>query len=1122
MKHVLKLFAFLLFSQSAFASHYLGGEITWRCFDSGPNAGKYKFYVILYRECGTGASTYLPNPVVLSTNAPGGSISCSLVGSGTDVSPNCYLTGSSQPISCGNVASGEGAVWEQRYESGYITLSGVPPAGGWYFTFTDCCRPSITNLTSASSSYTLRAYMYPYTINGVPQNANPCYDNSPRFLEPPKSVICSGYDYTYAHNAFDNDLDSISYQWAYPQTTSNGVNATFNTGYSFNNPFPNNGNTVNFNAQTGAINFNPSAGGSFASCVEVNAYRCGQKIASVYRDIPVIIKSNCGFNTPPDVVVANIPLMPQLSPVVVAGDTLYYEATVYAGDSIAFHVNAQDAELLPNGALQTIEFAPSGGQLGSPLGNALSGCLAPPCATIKPKSPQTSLLSALNNEVTFGWRTDCNHISYQSTNCGTPTNRYVFALRMQDDFCPAPAISVASVVINVVSTIPVPPDLSQACVTQEPSGGLTIDWGYPLDTGMNFDAYVVFRGGSPSVPFAAIDTIWNYSDQSYTDMTPLSGANYYYMRTLGGCGYTSVTSDTIRLMEMAVTPIPPTNSSVAQLDWNAPYTGATPTYEIWRRPQGTGATGWAQVATTTNVTFNDTVNICGQDLEYQIRINGSCNSTIDGGFFSDQNNTDVLKIDSVSVNGGTALISWTPGTNGDIVNYDILEWVPGTGWNSIATLPNTVSMPYPLPGATPGSSVKRYKVMSTDSCGNQSSDLLVASHNNILLTENMDPCDGIMRLRWNQYRGWAGGVKEYRVLADVTPPGGPTQMGVLLATKSPGDTAFNTRDLIGGWSYCYYIKAVDTAGQRFSSSNEVCINSLAVQRSRLLYLAKASVRSDNAVELVTFIDKDADIVHFDLQRADRYGAPFTSLGLIPKPISPPWEIRFKDFSADPENHRYEYRFVATDSCGGIDTASNIATNILLKVEPEDNLTNILTWNSYRDFMGGVLKYDIYRSTGVAGRMDFIGTTTDTIYTDNIRPLGNNVGLFCYKVVATEGPSPLMFVDYDGSIFTSTSNIACGGEHDPRVFFPNSFNPNSNVAENRIWRPKHIYVEDATYRLEIYDRWGSLVFSTNDFLEGWDGTIGNQIAPEGSYIYQLNYRSKQGEPVDLRGTLLLIY
>ena len=1119
VKHVFRIFAFLLFAQSALASHYLGGEITWRCFDSGPNAGKYKFYVILYRECGTGASTFLPNPVVLSTNAPGGSISCAQVGSATDVSPNCW--DGTQEINCNGVTSGQGAVEERRYESGYITLSGVPPAGGWYFTFTDCCRPSITNLTSSSSSYTLRAYMFPYSINGVPQNANPCYDSSPRFLEPPKSVICSGYEYTYAHNAFDDDLDSVVYNWAYPQTTNNGTNASFTTGYAFNNPFPNGGNTVSFNQQTGAMTFNPSAGGSFASCVEVSAYRCNQKIASVYRDIPVIIRTDCGYNTPPTVQINNIPNFPALTPVVASGDTLYWETTVYAGQQVKFDLVSQDAQLLPNFLPQTIEFSPSGGQLGVPLNNPNSGCLNPPCATVNPKSPQTSFISTLNNEISFDWMTNCNHISYQNNSCGNPTNRYVFALRMQDNFCVAPAIRVASVVINVVSTIPVPPDLSQACVSQEPGGGLTVDWGTPLDTGMNFDAYVIFRGSSPTVPFVAIDTIYNYSTLSYTDLTPLSGANYYYLRTLGGCGYTSQTSDTVRLMEMSVTPIPPTNSSVAQLDWNAPYVGATPTYEIWRRPQGTGAAGWSMVSTTTNKTYNDTVNICGQDLEYQIRINGACNSTIDGGFFSDQNNTDVLKIDSVTVNGGTALISWTPGTNGDIVNYDILEWVPGTGWNSIATVPNTVSMPYPLPGATPGSSVKRYKVMSTDSCGNQSSDLLVAAHNNMLLTENMDPCEGIMRLRWNQYRGWAGGVKEYRVLADVTPPGGPTQIGVLLATKAPGDTAFNTRDLIGGWSYCYYIRAVDTAGQRFSSSNEVCINSLAVQRSRLLYLAKTSVRNDNAVELVTFIDKDADIIHFDLQRADRDGAPFTSLGLIPKPVSPPWEIRFKDFSADPANHRYLYRFVATDSCGGIDTASNIGTNILLEVEPADNLTNILTWNPYRDFMGGVLKYDIYRSIGEGAGMTFVGTTTDTIFTDNIRPTGDNVGIFCYKVVATEGPSLLNSTDYDGSVFTSVSNVACA-EHKPRIFIPNSFSPSSLQVENRTWRPKQVYVESGSYKLEIMDRWGNIVFSTTNENTGWDGTIDGVKASEGSYIYQLNFRSKQGEPIEMRGTLLLLY
>jgi gliding motility-associated-like protein len=116
----------------------------------------------------------------------------------------------------------------------------------------------------------------------------------------------------------------------------------------------------------------------------------------------------------------------------------------------------------------------------------------------------------------------------------------------------------------------------------------------------------------------------------------------------------------------------------------------------------------------------------------------------------------------------------------------------------------------------------------------------------------------------------------------------------------------------------------------------------------------------------------------------------------------------------------------------------------------------------------------------------------------------------------------MFTDYDGSVFTSTSNVACGGEHKARVFIPNSFNPNSNVLENRTWKPKHVYVEDASYSLDIYDRWGVKVFSTRDVNKGWDGTIDGTKAAEGSYIYQLNYRSKQGEPVDLRGTLLLIY
>ena len=67
-----------------------------------------------------------------------------------------------------------------------------------------------------------------------------------------------------------------------------------------------------------------------------------------------------------------------------------------------------------------------------------------------------------------------------------------------------------------------------------------------------------------------------------------------------------------------------------------------------------------------------------------------------------------------------------------------------------------------------------------------------------------------------------------------------------------------------------------------------------------MYLAKAHVRSDNSIETVVFIDRDADVIHYDIQRADNFTSSFTSLGLIPKPVMAPWEIRFIDVTADPK------------------------------------------------------------------------------------------------------------------------------------------------------------------------------------------------------------------------------
>jgi len=821
-------------------------------------------------------------------------------------------------------------------------------------------------------------------------------------------------------------------------------------------------------------------------------------------------------NTPPTLSISNIPGFPPITPVIINNDTAYYEATVFAGQQVKFNLVSQDPQLLPNFLPQTISFQPSGGQFGIPFANSASGCLNPPCATVAPVAPQTSLSNPLNNEVLFNWQTSCNHIAYQGTQCGSPTNQYTFAMRMQDNFCPIPAVSVKSVLINVVSTIPVPPDMSNACVSLNASGGIDLSWGYPVDTGMNFDAYVIYHSTNPTAPFAVLDTVFNYSQLSYTHAAPGAGAHYYYIRTKGGCGFISIPTDTLQTIQMALTSLPPTNSYVADLSWNYSSSSYTLGYEVWRRQLPGGS--WGMIATTNSLNYRDTVNVCGQNLEYQIRTVSGCSSSKESDFFSDQVNTDAIVIDSVTTLNAEVFMSWTPGSSNDIVDYYVLRRDAAGSWVPIDTVKPGTVMPYKVKGAV--ETVKDfYKVVSADSCGNISSDLLVRAANNIVLTENMDPCEGVMRLRWSTYRGW-GAVKNYQIWMEETPTGGATTLS-MIGLVGPNDSTFNQRNLNGGTTYCYYIKAVDTSETLFSTSNKICINSLAVQRSRLLYLAKTSVREDRAVELVCFIDKEADIVDFDVQRADELGGPFRSLGRLPKPITGPWEFRYKDFTANPEDHRYVYRIVATDSCGNIDTASNIGRTMVLEVEENDNLTNFLRWNPYQEYMGGVDRYEIYRAVMPNGGYQLMGSTVDTFFLDNTRPLGDFSGLVQYRIVAVEGPNPLVFRDADGSIFRSTSSVALA-EFAPRVFIPNSFNPKSDVAANRVWKPAQVYVSPGSYSLEIFDRWGQLVFETKNENKAWDGKMNGSFAPTGVYTYQLRYRSMEGELVERRGTLNLLY
>ncbi len=69
---------------------------------------------------------------------------------------------------------------------------------------------------------------------------------------------------------------------------------------------------------------------------------------------------------------------------------------------------------------------------------------------------------------------------------------------------------------------------------------------------------------------------------------------------------------------------------------------------------------------------------------------------------------------------------------------------------------------------------------------------------------------------------------------------------------------------------------------------------------------------------------------------------------------------------------------------------------------------------------------------------------------------------------------------------------------PQVFIPNSFSPNDD-GNNDLFL---IYGENIkTVNLKVFNRWGELVFNSENLLAGWDGNYKGQAQQPGVYVYE---------------------
>ena len=126
------------------------------------------------------------------------------------------------------------------------------------------------------------------------------------------------------------------------------------------------------------------------------------------------------------------------------------------------------------------------------------------------------------------------------------------------------------------------------------------------------------------------------------------------------------------------------------------------------------------------------------------------------------------------------------------------------------------------------------------------------------------------------------------------------------------------------------------------------------------------------------------------------------------------------------------------------------------------------------------------------------------FAQNINDIQFDENLNIYRIVAVRNQNEQI---------TSLSNIVTV-EKPYAIYAPNAFSPDGDGL-NDVFNVSGQGIID--FQMEIYNRWGQKIFSTNSIEDGWDG-LSNDGAemPAGLYIYYIKAENIYGEDFKYQG------
>lgn len=309
--------------------------------------------------------------------------------------------------------------------------------------------------------------------------------------------------------------------------------------------------------------------------------------------------------------------------------------------------------------------------------------------------------------------------------------------------------------------------------------------------------------------------------------------------------------------------------------------------------------------------------------------------------------------------------------------------------------------------------------------------------------------------------------------------------------------------------YCYQIEAVTTASAVGTTISYNVPGSISGLTARSLTEKTCITPDKPASPINALVSIDNNAVKFEvlnniipppisytLYRAEDGNPPFIKLNNQPSK-------QFTDNSINPSQKRYCYQVTYTNDCNRESEPSANYCPIFLQL---DNGIKLL-WTDYQEFTfnnDNIVKYTLEQldpSKNVIASTD-LGLSLDF----EERPQNIVDGFYRIKTVSKNG-------------LTTYSNLVETFAF-PKMLLPEAFTPN-NDTENDDFKVYGSLGRITEFKLDIYNRWGILIYTLNDKSATWDGKVDGTDAPTGIYQYRINAKLVTGEIIEKKGNVILL-